>query len=395
MKLPRLITALLLAVALPLASAGPLTVANGKFMKDGKPFYGVGVNYFDGFTRFLASNDTSYKVGLATLAANKVPYIRMNTFGYWPDEVTKRYLANKQIFYYRLDQFMNEAATRKVGVILNLFWNYTVLVDISKETMPAWAVQSSETRKLMRTITAEIATRYKNHPALWGWEYSNEANSFMDLPNYSNNYQYLPPKVPGTVSTRTTSDNFNPAVILAGLADFAKTIRIIDPVVPIFSGHNITRATAYHLQTNNWTQDTPAQFGEMLSRDNVMDTSGVPPDVNTLTMHIYANSEGTFFNDPNSKFADIVAAAMSRSATDGRPFFLGEFGTDSALMGADPAKVKFYEMTDAIIANRVQMSTLWVYDFKYLEGSYNVTSTNARAYQLEKLKQMNTLMATW
>ncbi|NRR31603.1 cellulase family glycosylhydrolase [Oxalobacteraceae bacterium] len=398
MKLSRLLMPLVLALALPLAHAAPITVVNGQFVKDGKPFYGVGVNYFDGFTRYAGSSrDLTWKKGLATLNQYKIPFIRINTFGFWTADFQKNYLNDKAAFYARLDAFMNEAKAQNVGVVLDLFWNYTMFVDLNNEKMKAWGQQNSATRKMMRALTTEIVTRYKGHPALWGWEFSNEANSYMDLPEANNNHQYLPPKQFNTKSTRDASDNFDKSVIISALADFAKTTRIIDPKTPIFSGHNATRSTAYHLQNNkNWVQDSGTQFGEMVSRDNVAPVSGVKPDVDTLTMHIYPNYEGTFFNSKTgSKFGDILTQTMARSKLDKRPFFLGEFGVDEKILGKEAAKAKFVEMTDAIMANRVPMSALWVFDFAYQEGTYNVTSTNSRSYQLDKLKQMNITMSSW
>jgi len=388
MTLRKILSALFFILMLPSVMAGPLTVTNGKFTKDGAPFNGVGVNYFNAFTRYaLNGNDTSWKAGLATLNRYQIPFIRINTFGFWSTDIQNQYLNNKTQFYERLDKFMDEAATQNVGVIMSLFFNFTALPELNKENYPAWGDENSATRKMMREMTAEIVARYKGHPALWGWEFNNETNQFMDLPDSVNNSQWLPPrndKVP-----RTRADNYTVKTILSAMTDFADTIRSIDANTPIFSGNNTSRFDSYHLwKLNSWDADTPEQYGLIISRDNA-------GKVNTLTIHLYPETEGTLFGKQPNTYADILAAVMARSAIDGRPFFLGEFGTNNATLGNDGAKQKFIQITDAILQNRVPLSAAWAFDLFQQTSTFNITEINSRSYQLDILKSMNKTMKTW
>ena len=379
---------LMIALMLPVAMAAPLTVINGKFSKDGIPFNGVGVNYFNGFTRYaLSGNDQSWKIGLATLNKYQIPFIRMETFGFWSTDIQNQYLNNKTQFYDRLDTFMNEAATQNVGVIMSLFFNFTALPELNKENYSAWGDANSATRKMMRSMTYEIVARYKGHPALWGWEFNNETNQFMDLPDSVDNYRWLPPR--NDRMPRTRLDNFTVKTILPAMEEFADIIRSLDSSTPIFSGNNSSRFDSYHLyKLNSWDADTPEQYGLIISRDNA-------GKVNTLSIHLYPDTEGTLFGKQRSTYSDILAAVMARSAIDGRPFFLGEFGTNDATLGNDGARQKFVQITDAILKNRIPLSAAWAFDLFQQTGTYNITESNARAYQLDIIKSMNQTMKTW
>jgi endo-1,4-beta-mannosidase len=388
MKLHKTLAALFCTLMMPIAIAGPLTVTNGKFTKDGAPFNGVGVNYFNAFTRYaLNGNDMSWKTGLGTLNYYQIPFIRINTFGFWSTDIQNQYLNNKTQFYERLDKFMDEAAAQNVGVIMSLFFNFTALPELNKEDYAAWGDGNSTTRKMMRAMTAEIVTRYKGHAALWGWEFNNEKNQFMDLPDSVNNFRWLPPRA--DKAPRTRADNYSVQTILPAMAEFADIIRSLDSATPIFSGNNSSRFDSYHLyKLNSWDADTPEQYGLIVSRDNA-------GKVNTLTIHLYPETEGTLFGNQPSTISDILAAVMARSAIDGRPFFLGEFGTNDATLGNEGAKQKFIQITDAILQHRVPLSAAWAFDLFQQTGTYNITSSNSRSYQLDTLKEMNKKMKNW
>ncbi|MGV7210037.1 cellulase family glycosylhydrolase [Oxalobacteraceae bacterium A2-2] len=394
MKWKTLAAALLAAAAFAQpAVAGPLSISNGKFMKDGKPFYGVGVNYFDAFYRYGVYNQKTGIAGLATLKQYNVPFVRIAAIAFWPNEIQGSFINNQAVFLNRLDEFMNAAQAQGIGVVLDVFWNWTAFADLKGEHIPEWGNSASQTRAYMREITTLLATRYKDHPALWAWEFGNEATSLMDIPPSVGNYQWLPSAPTQGAPARTTADNITPSTIISALTDFATTLRAVDPNTPIFSGNDVPYYSAYHLQQsngNNWSSDTPAQFGLILARNN-------PAPIDTFTIHLYPKAEGEagkYFSQPSTAtYDDIVAAAKAQSVLSGKPLFLGEFGVDQSLYSDVPQR--FETIMNSIVNNRVQMSALWVYDLSTQNTTYNVTSSNARAYQLQKVQTVNLDMATW
>ena len=111
MKIRLGIGGLLLAAAIcpageapkPSASLGLSVRGDGVLVKDGRPFRGIGVNYFDAFYRTLKdANDTSYDEGFRTLAAHGIPFARFMCGGFWPAENRlyqtdhQRYIVEKQ-----------------------------------------------------------------------------------------------------------------------------------------------------------------------------------------------------------------------------------------------------------------------------------------------------------
>ncbi|WP_167761358.1 cellulase family glycosylhydrolase [Duganella callida] len=400
--LKKLLLSAVLGVAVSAtASAADFKAGYGVFQLNGANFYGVGVNYQDAFTRYVQSNgkDVTWKAGLATLKAYNIPFIRINAIGFWPDDIQKSYVSNPTLFYSRLDDFMKECAAQNIGVILDVFWNFPAFSDMNGEHVPAWGNANSKTRVMMRKITTEMVTRYKDHAALWGWEFANEATALMDLPASINNYQWIPRA--STAPARTAADNFTVDTIMNALADFTATVRAIDKSHPIFSGNDHPRYNAYHLPSK-WDQDSPSQFASILTRDNNV--------ADTVSLHLYPYGEMAGFGvdaaSPSvvaGNFNNIIIAALTRSRQtdskgkliDPRPLFIGEFGTSDKDLGADVAKTKFYEMTSTIIANRVPLSAVWVFDWAAQEGSYSITPTNSRKYQLDRLKEMNTVMRGW
>ena len=62
-----------------------LYVENGVLKKDGNPYSGIGVNYFDLFYRVLKNtNDNSYVKGIEQLSEAKIPFARFMCGAFWP-----------------------------------------------------------------------------------------------------------------------------------------------------------------------------------------------------------------------------------------------------------------------------------------------------------------------
>jgi len=96
--------------------------ADGVFMRDDKPYYGIGINYFNAFYRTIVnSNDKTYKEGFKYLNENKIPFIRFTANGFWPSEL-KLYQTNKTRYFTLLDEFVEAAKANGIGLIPSLFW---------------------------------------------------------------------------------------------------------------------------------------------------------------------------------------------------------------------------------------------------------------------------------
>ena len=198
--------------------------AQGVLVKDGRPFRGIGVNYFDAFSRHLLDpSDTSYEAGFAALARARVPFVRLMGCGFWPVE-QKLYQVHREEFLRRFDDVVRAAERHHIGLIPSLFWNVATVPDLVGEPVSAWGDPRSKTQAYMRAYVKDLVTRCRRSPALWGWEFGNEFNLGADLPNAA---EHRPPIVPGlgTPARRSEKDEWSYETIRTAFAAFARTVR--------------------------------------------------------------------------------------------------------------------------------------------------------------------------
>jgi len=377
-----LIVALCLALLLaPGAQAEPkplgLAVRGGSLIKDGKPFRGIGVNYFDAFYRTLGNpKDTSYREGFKVLKEHGIPFARFMACGYWPTE-NALYLTDKQAYFKLMDGVVKSAEEHGVGLIPSFFFCYSTVPDIVGEPMMEWGNPRSKTIAFMRRYTREMVTRYRNSPAIWGWEFGNEFMLQADL----NSPEHRPPVWPtlGTAKTRSKLDELTSEAARYAQTAFAEEVRKLDKDRIILSGNAFPRASAWHLSAEqNWKQDTNPQFADALLCDNA-------DPMNVICVHLYPDFLTRF--DRALTYAELLRVAIDIAAKAGKPLFVEEFGTDEATGPA--ARTEFEKMLSAIEKTHVGFAALWVYDFEGQKDTYNVSATNSRAYQLDAISKAN------
>lgn len=355
---------------------------DGVFMRNNKSYRGIGVNYFNAFYRTLQNqNDKSYYEGLKYLGDNKIPFIRFTSNGFWPNEI-KLYQTNKTRYFALLDEFVKTAEKYKVGLIPSLFFCYFSIPDLVGEHVNQWGNPNSKTIAYMRTYTADVVSRYKDSPAIWGWEFGNEVNSYVDMLDQAMNYLPKLNVSGGTPATRTSEDIITSDILRFALNDFTETIRKYDTERPIFSGNGMPAYNNYHrYKYNNWTKDSSADFTALLDIQN-------PSGLKSLTIHLYPDQVANHFSDKTADINIVIQEAMRSAKELKRPFFLGEFGAPKTL-GTEMESEKFHELLTAIIDNKVPLAALWVYDFSSQDADHNVTQTNSRKYQLDAIIKAN------
>lgn len=352
------------AVSVPGLTAGP----GGTVQRDGQPFRGIGVNYFDAFSRTLKPPpDTNYDAGFRELARRGIPFARFSAGGFWPADWSL-YQTNRAEYFTRLDAVVRSAERHGVGLIPSLFWHVSTVPDLVGEPVNRWGDTNSRTHAFLRTYTREVVTRYAASPAIWAWEFGNEYNLAADLPNAAQHRPQVVPRL-GTPAARTAEDELTHAMVRVAVREFALEVRRHDPHRLITSGHSIARPSAWHqIQEKSWRRDTPAQFSEVLAADH-------PAPADTLSLHWYEVT-----ND-----LARVATAMTVSRATGRPLFVGEFGVP----GPDASRDQFATMLTALETNGVPLGALWVFDFAAQSKDWNVNATNSRNWQLDELQRVN------
>ena len=348
-----------------------LAVRHGVLTKDGRPYRGAGANYFDLFLRVLHDpTNTSSLRGLEQLGKAGIPFVRFATTYGVAD--LKVYFEQQEEYFRRLDLVVRDAERSKVGLIPSMLWT-PELPDLIGEHRDQWGNPESKTLAMMRQYVGDVVTRYKNSPALWGWEFGNELNLGLDLPNAD---QF---RKPGG----TERDDLHAAHLAVMLPEFAREVRRHDSWRPIFSGNSHPRASAWHnTAEHNWKPDTKEQFKEIILRDN-------PPPLDTIGVHLYGAT---------SVQKEMAAWATNRlvwlrtlrdiAREAGRPIFIGEFGLP-AKPGDTSTRAEFEELIAEMEKAEVDLAAFWVFDFSPQEGEWNASFENAHAYRIQVTAEAN------
>lgn len=365
-------------------SLGGLNVADGQFYRGDQPVRAIGVNYFDAFTWALSVADgsrktpnyatvdymgqakrassfpakKSYREGLSLLADKGIPFVRFNCGGFYPKD-WKLYRENPEAYFALLDDLVRAAEECGVGLIPSIFWSYFTVPGIVGDPLNAWGAPNSKTHAFMRKYTQEVVGRYKDSPAIWGWEFGNEYNLAVDLPHpqREGKARWFRPEF-GMPSQLGPDDHPSSADMRTAYREFAQAVREIDPRRPIFTGDAAPRSAAATLErTGQWGRDTPGEWIAQLIKNN-------PDPVDTLSIHFYPlHSEGGV-GLPGQPMEETIDASLAAAREAGKPLWVGEWGppqTDDLGLRRE----QFQKILDLLITRQVQLSAVWVFDFAH------------------------------
>jgi hypothetical protein len=378
-----LLLAFLLAAGLP-SWAGTLTISNHFVLLDGKRYRGIGANYFSLASRVLKNPNDGSLSNLTELARLDIPFVRFMCGGYWPAE-QRLYLTNRTAFFERLDRVVRAAETNHIGLIPSLFWHLPTAADLVDEPLQSVGDTNSRSIAYIRSYTTDIVSRYRSSPAVWGWEFGNEAALAADLPNAASQ---RPPVVPelGTPAQRSSLDELKSAQLLVAYREFGAIVRRLDPRRLILSGNALPRLSAWHnTHETNWVADTVEQFGEILRRDN-----GDP--FNAISIHIYPDDQ---YPAGAKSIPDLLKILDAEAASIHKPLFLGEFGVSRRRARSfDEQKKQFAALLAAIEHSDAALSAFWVFDFPEQNGEWNISPDNDSAALLNMVSAANGRMRT-
>jgi len=321
----------------------------------------------------------SYERGLDTLSREGIPFVRFMAGGFWPID-WDLYRQDKNAYFQRLDAVIKCAEANEIGLIPSLFWNMSTVPDIVGESMDQYGNTSSKTIAFVRQYTAEVVQRYRHSSAIWAWEFGNEYNLAVDLPNAS---EHRPPIWPNlkTALKRTEQDELSSQAMLVAYTEFAETIRKYDTHRILITGNSIPRPSAYHnSKEKTWTKDSSEQFSEILLRDN-------PDPFQVISVHVYPRTDQTYSAHAKT-VTDLVATVQATSLAAGKSLFIGEFGAPTTL-GGDQERSEFSVLLNAIEMHKVPLSAFWVFDHPGQSKDWNVTFDNPRQYMLKLVSEAN------
>jgi hypothetical protein len=381
----------------------------------GKAFRAIGVNCF-GLVGY--ADPEKY---LKPLPDYAIPFIRTNFGEYYPGANAhsgwRLYLRDKEHFWAARDRAVECAERYGLGIIPSLFWRLPTIPDLmyyvydTRDALDQLGNPNSNTRRFMADVTAEFVQRYKKSPSIWGWEIGNEysLSTFRKLPSINKADRGLPPNY---------SENPTDAV---GRSDRIP-YEALDDLYRAWSDIVVKCDTPYRLRSSGAGLPEP-NFYNKLQRQSVSENSyenwmkvpgyNTPAPVlespragfNVVSQHVYqdANIECRYFLDRQHRYDPPALLRLLKTIADddGRPLFLGEFGSVAGNYGqngqngtdgtAAGEKLYFDRLVEAIVRNRIPLSALWNYGpqtSSYTDKN-DIVIGGAREYQLLALAEAN------
>ena len=355
-----------------------LYVEDGTLMRKGSEFRAMGINYCSAWHDVLKDPETlEVAEGFRILKQDYgIPFVRLNG-GPYAHTGWKMYVEDPEEYLRRFDVLVKHAEEQGIGLIPSLFWFVVTMPDLQGEPVSALGDPDSKCRAFMRQYIRDIVGRYKDSPAIWGWEVGNEWMLYVDLPKL----EHLPPQKIGSEEVRTAADKLLRPMLLNAYEDFYQTVREVDPDRIIVTGDSIARTQAWHNRNEDrWAQDSKAQWTEVYRADT-------PDDYEVASFHLYAEADKSYFKDENLPLEDFVTEVVGISRSDNKVIWCGELG----MPGSDDAsRDMFIRMLRSVIQNEIALSAIW--NFKpqgTFQSDWDISPTNERAYMLDVVKVLN------
>ena len=353
-------------------------IRNGETMLGVTPYRAMGVNYNNCFGLLLRdAGNHDFVEGFRILKEDyKIPYIRFMA-GPFDHRGWALYAENPEEYFRRMDRIVKQAEKQGLGLIPSLFWDAVAVPDFCNEPLSALGERESLSRVFIRKYTADLVARYKDSPAIFGWELGNEYLLKADLPKYN----HLPPKKTGADVPRTKADKLLRPMFMDLYKDFYRTVRELDKDRIVVTGDSIARAQAWHNRNEDrWGQDTRQQWLEQFRVDT-------PECYETVSFHLYAEADGKYFEGENLPLEQFVLAVAETCRSQGKAIWCGELG----MPGTDgKSKEVFNRMIKSVEDNQIDLSAVWNFipSGRY-QADWDIFPEGERNYMLEAIKELN------
>ncbi len=336
-----------------------LSCLNGQLFLNGKPYRGVGANYVAAFSNVNNNpDDTTTEEAFRILAEQNIPFVRSPVIGWGPD-APKLYLSDKEEYFRRMDKVVALAEKYHVGIICSLFWSGWLPALTGETNLDAWVDPKSKTHQMMATYVQDVVTRYRESPAIWGWEWGNELGLSCHLPNAAE-FQIKP------------EDNYTFETMRKVYAAFAREVRKHDSWRIISSGDGFPRPQAFHnMKNGSWDKDTPSQLYSLLVKN-------APDPMDVLSLHAY----GEDFD------RDRLPVGMRAARSIRKPAFLGEFGVSGPRTEASEKEFR----KQLAMLEKVSLAALWEFDttgVNHPRAEWVIAPGSDKFYMLEAVGAIN------
>lgn len=311
-----------------------LTVGADQTLRlNGARFRNIGLNYGGAVvpiytqpsaTACAYTSSADQDAAIAVAVSCKAKVLRVKVTPYWPAQwtygvnggksVAAATSADREAHYQKIDAFLAKCQAAGIGVILNLFFRMFSPSDLVGERGRAWLTPGSATRNFATTITQEVVTRYLNHDAVYGWEFSNEVNHYNDASDATRgNYPGVNAAYGSLSSYSAAQDLFTGSELSTILSWWYGVVTAIDNQRIVLTGNG---PNSYSQPGGSAGISSPMRAWHLEQvRDN---------PTNCGSIHWYGN---VGYGSNNFRGLESVLTGVRHwQKANGRGFVLGEFG---------------------------------------------------------------------
>lgn len=348
------IAVIVAAPAAPLTREDVLSIRDGQFYLEGKPFAEISFNKFDLFWQLYdqltagallrSTNAMVLAQDRALRNLHKLGFKSIRIFALpWGPEGPASYAdpEKRQRLYAALDKTLELCDAHDMRVV----WSFgaATFTDTKLDPVKGWvfgeeherelvANSASRGRQLLYRYLDETIARYRQRKAVLMWEISNEVTLQADIGD--NNRVYHGERMP---TLKEVAGFFD---------DVSKRIKLNDPLRLVCSGGSIMRESQWHLyQGQGWKKDT---FEEQFKCFELLYSRSA---IDVIDIHSYPNGKpGSLIVDAQGHDLWLdTKGCMTIAKRVGKPLMIGELGlqpapkTDQAAWRAIPDYFESYQ----------------------------------------------------
>lgn len=353
-----------------------LTVSeNGRLMLNDKEFYGLGECVFGSFVNFLENPiEQVFVEDFKILKQYNIPFARIPFSGYAANYYDT-FDTDPDMVLTFLDMVVKEAEKQNIGIIASLMWWDPALSAHVGEQRSAMGDVNSKTTAYAKEYVATIVQRYKDSPAIWGWEIGNEYNLTADLCDKNFENYLWPNGIPSMPIKGDGYDYYTSAELRVFYEEIAKEIRKYDDYRIISNGNGEMRGAAKamheaseamdtdtHTWTIRWTEQTREEFYEM-------NEYYAPDPIDAMCFHFQHGTNGgdpeayllehKVFREGTISLTDYLKAYVEAARLQNKVAYFGEFGDFIDMEDAPDCAEKFQYVVDCIAEADIQLASAW------------------------------------
>jgi len=363
------------------------------FIKGGRPFSGIGVNHFALLLRQIeptVGTAVDYSADMTAIKRTYgLPFIRFAAGWYSRTTWYNRWYLAKAAYFAKFDEIVAKAEELNLGLFPCLFWSLRYFSDATYDvygvrTPPSGMAKPGNGWNLAAEFITDVVSRYKDSPAIWGWDLHNETISnagpeyhsswLLDgtgTDGFANSLSWLNWGTKPEGGTYPATDKMS----MANYLDFNNKARALIHSIDK-SGRMITSGSGQGNSFAVTTQTTNSVGADTLAQWNTA-IGGKPNwpayrdrESTVMVTHQYPNSTSNalFFTGGEKTAAEQIALFKGWADAASIPFFLQEFGATLQATPVDEISTdlatetaNFNNILTAIVSNNIQLSAAWNY----------------------------------